>query len=68
MGGYTKYPCFLCYSDSCATKQYWPAREDLAVGDKNLINEPLVNRDRIILPPLHIKLSLMKQFVKALDN
>ena len=46
----------------------WPAREDLAVGDKNIINEPVVNRDRNILPRLHIKLGLMKQFVKALDK
>ena len=38
------------------------------VGDKNVINEPLVNRNRIILPPFHIKLGLMKQFVKALDK
>ena len=49
-------------------KKDWPSRQDLAVGDKNIINEPLVNRDRIILPPLHIKLGLMKQFVKALDK
>ena len=72
-GGYTKHPCFLCYWDSRATDQHWvkkdrPSRQDLAVGDKNIINEPLVNRDRIILPPLHIKLRLMKQFVKALDK
>ena len=72
-GGYTKHPCFLCYWDSRATDQHWvkkdwPSRQDLAVGDKNIINEPLVNRDRIILPPLHIKLGLMKQFVKALDK
>ena len=71
--GYTKYSCFLCYWDSRASTQHWvkkdwPAREDLAVGDKNIINEPLVCRDRIILPPLHIKLGLMKQFVKALDK
>ena len=71
--GYTKHPCFLYCWDSCATDQHWvkkdwPAREDLAVGDKNIINEPLVNRDPIILPPLHIKLGLMKQFVKALDK
>ena len=46
----------------------WPAREDLAVGDKNIINEPLVDRDRIILPPHYIKLGLMKQIVKALDK
>ena len=71
--GYTKYPCFLCYWDSRATtrhwvKKDWPAREDLAGGDKNFITEPLINRDRIKLPPLHIKLGLMKQFVKTLDK
>ena len=72
-GGYTKHPCFFCYWDSCATDQQWvkkdwPAREDLAVGDRNIINEPLVNRDYIILTPLHIKLGLLKQFVKTLDE
>ena len=50
-GGYTRYPCFLCYWDSRAStqrriKKDWPGQEDLAVGDKNLINEPLVSRDR----------------------
>ena len=72
-GGYTKYPCFLCYWDSLARTQHWvkkdwPAQEDLAVGDKNIIKEPRVSRDRIILSPLPIKLGLMKQFVKALDK
>ena len=38
------------------------------MGDKNIINEPLVNRDRIILPPPYTKLGLMKQFVKALGK
>jgi len=33
-----------------------------------VINEPLVDRDTILLPPLHIKFGLMKQFVKALDK
>ena len=33
-----------------------------------MINEPLVDRDSTFLPPLHIKLGLMKQFVKALDK
>jgi len=28
----------------------------------------LINREKILLPPLHIKLRLMKQFVKALDR
>ena len=30
---------------------------------KNIVNEPLVSLDRVILPPLHIKLGL-----KALDK
>ena len=33
-----------------------------------MIAEPLVDRSKIIFPPLHIKLGLMKQFVKALDK
>ena len=69
--GYTKYPCFLCLWDSRADevhweKKNWPVRQELAMGEKNIVNEPLVSRDRIILPPLNIKLGLMKQFVKAL--
>ena len=40
----------------------------MVVGEGNVIREPLVGRDKIILPPLHIKLGLMKQFVKALDK
>ena len=71
--GYTKYPCFLCLWDSRARIQHWrrenwPERESLEVGTANVINEPLVPRDRIIFPPLHIKLGLMKQFVKALNK
>ena len=34
----------------------------------NVINVALVPRDRIILPPLQIKLGLMKQYVKALNK
>ena len=36
------------------------------VGSNQLIDGALVSRDKIISPPLHIKLDLMKQFVKAL--
>ena len=37
-------------------------------GEKNVIAEALVNRDKIILPPLHIKLGLMKRFLKTLNK
>jgi hypothetical protein len=39
----------------------------MVVGGQNEMNESLVAQDRIILPP-HIKLGLMKQFVKALNK
>ena len=49
------------------TKKERPSRE-LKVGEKYVINEALVLRDKIIFPPLHIKLGLTKQFVKALNK
>ena len=69
---YTKHPCFLCMWDSRAkeehyTKKEWPSRE-LKVGEKNVINEALASRDKIISLLLHIKLGCMKQFVKVLNK
>ena len=71
--GYTKHPCFLRMWHSLDkanhwVKKDWEPRITLRVGDKNIIIEPLVPRDRIVLPPLHIKLGLIKQLVKALDK
>ena len=71
--GYTKYPCFMCLWDSRAKQQHWikkcwPTRNALKVGEENIIREPLIEREKIMLPPLHIKLGLMKQFVKALNK
>ena len=37
-------------------------------GSNNVINESLVDPSKILIPPLHIKLGLMKQFVQALDK
>ena len=70
---YVKYLRFLCVSDSRADRQHWqtkdwPVREELVVGENNVINEPLMDHNSILLPPLHIKLGLMKQLVKALDK
>ena len=69
---YTKHPCFLCMWDSRAKEEHcikkeWLSRE-LKVGGKNVINEALVPRNKIIFPLLHIKLGFMKQFVKALNK
>ncbi|UYV80797.1 hypothetical protein LAZ67_19001756 [Cordylochernes scorpioides] len=35
---------------------------------KNIANLPLIDSENIYLPPLHIKLGLMKNFVKAMDR
>lgn len=72
-GGYTKYPCFLCLWDSRADDQHyvrqeWPARQGLEPGSHNVLSHPLVEPSKILLPPLHIKLGLMNNFVKALDR
>jgi hypothetical protein len=37
-------------------------------GAKNIAQERLVDPQKVLLPPLHIKLGLMKQFVKALQR
>ena len=45
---------------------HWPTREELTPGMCNVISAPLVSREKVLLPPLHIKLGLVKQLVKAL--
>ena len=37
-------------------------------GSNNVIKESLVDGSKILLPPLHITIGLMTQFVKALDK
>ena len=49
-------------------RKEWPIRDQLNVGEKNIINEPLVDKNRIVFPLPHIKLGLIKQFVKTLDK
>ena len=57
---------FICMWDSRAKQDNWkvtrPLRETMTVWWL------WVDRKKIILPPLHIKLGLTKQFVKALDK
>ncbi|GBM39096.1 hypothetical protein AVEN_169185-1 [Araneus ventricosus] len=70
---YTKYPCFLCLWDSRArdlhwTKTDWSLRGALTPGEKNVINTTLVPPEKVLLPPLPIKLGLMKQFIKSLPK
>jgi hypothetical protein len=71
--GYRKYCCFLCEWDSRAeTLHYmnrnWPQRKSLKVVEKNVQRPALAEWHKILLPPLHIKLGLMKNFVKVMDQ
>lgn len=71
--GYTKYCCFLCEWDSRAKADHyvvkdWPTRTGLVPGEKSVAHPPLVDPLKIYLPPLHIKLGLMKNFVKAMNK
>ena len=71
--GYTKFPCFLCERDSTDkahhyVKSIWPARKILEPGHKNVKHHSLVESSRFLLSPLHIKLGLMKNSVKAMDS
>ena len=47
------------------SKSEWPSRESLTPGYRNILQPALVDRFTVILPPLHIRLGLMKQFVQA---
>ena len=71
--GYTKFCCFLCQWDSRDRKYHYiqkqrPKRESLIPGQKNVVNAPLINPEKVYLPQLHIKLGILKNVVKAMDQ
>ncbi|GBN16426.1 hypothetical protein AVEN_126509-1 [Araneus ventricosus] len=71
--GYTKYCCFLCeWGSRARDKHYivrkWPRRQTFIPGQKNVVHDPLVPKENIYFPPLHIKLGFIKQFEKATDK
>ena len=43
-------------------------RSELIPGSLNVLTLPLVDRPKIVFPPLLIKLGIMKQFEKALEK
>ena len=66
-GGYAKYPCFLCLWDSLSDKS-GPLRQGLKPGLHKVQSHTLVEPNKILLPHLHIKLGVTKNFVKAMDR
>jgi hypothetical protein len=64
-----KFCFFLCEWEGKDRKYYiqkqYPKRKKLIPGQKNVINNPLINPEKVYLPPLHIKLGLTKNLIKA---
>ena len=70
-GGHTKYPCFLCLWDNWADNQHydrqeWLLRQGLKPGLQNIQSHPIIEQNKTLLPLSHIKLGVMKNFVKAM--
>jgi len=42
--------------------------ENSVPGEKCVRSQPLVDKDKNLLPPLYIKLGLMKNYVKAMNK
>ena len=71
-GGFTKFMCYLCLWDSRNTaihyeQRHWPLRGSYEVGLHNVKYLPLVQPGKLLMPPLHIELGLIKLFVNRLD-
>jgi hypothetical protein len=54
-------------SQNCEQK-HWKPRACVEPGSKNILRKSLVDPEKLLLPPLHIKLGKMKQFVKSLPK
>ena len=68
--GYTKMPCFLCEWYSRNHEEHWKRkkrkpRKNLKPGMTNIQFDALVPTEKVLLPPLHIKLGLIKQLNTA---
>ena len=50
------------------SRKDWPARKSLEPGIMNMENQPLVEPSKILLPSMHLKLGLVKNFVKAMNQ
>lgn len=71
--GLTKYCywCLVCLRDSRATTEHhkkckWVLRSTYIPGTSSVQSTPLVNPKKTFMSPFHVKLALMKYFVKAM--
>jgi len=70
-GGYTIFSCVYGTAgqeQSTESKKHWPVHSELIPGSFDVLAPPLVKRSKIVFPPLHINLGIVKQFVKTLEK
>lgn len=70
-GCFTNNPCFLCLWDRESTGKRTEkalASKTDTTGETHIQHEPLVNPHKVLFPPRHIKLGVMKQFVIVVDK
>lgn len=69
-GGYTKHMCYLCdwntrFKGNHYRTRTWQDRDVSDLGTANMPRQPLVPRNKILLPYLHIKLGMVKNLIKT---
>ncbi|GAB0099934.1 uncharacterized protein DMENIID0001_158370 [Sergentomyia squamirostris] len=68
------YPCFLCLWKRTPTggsdpwKLEWDERTEFVRNEHSIRGGQIVHNKNILIPPLHLKLGLMTQFVKAVGT
>ena len=74
-GGNALKPCFMCDFNSRSSheikygvKTVYKRRTEYVIGKDNVRYNPIVDPSKIIIPPLHIKLGLFKNFIKSLGE
>lgn len=72
--GFSKHQCFLCLWEGRRTEDHykknhvWPNRITFKVGVNSIDHLPLIEPTNVLLPPLHIKLGIFRNFVRALNK
>lgn len=71
--GYIKYMCFICdwdsrYKGDQYSNHTWQERQISQHANSNVVQKPLVPQDKVLLPPLHIKLGIVKSFLKTVGK
>jgi hypothetical protein len=64
-------PCFLCDWERPRSGEMWSSKKGnlrsswIKGKDPNIVAEPLVPLEKVLLPPLHIKIEIMTQIMKV---